>query len=620
MERGPEKAGADKTKFTECWETSRKTPYIMRLAMSAGIGGLLFGYDTGVISGALLYIKEDFKAVQDKTWLQETIVSMGVGGAIVGAALGGWMSDKYGRKRSILIADVVFFFGAIVMATAQLPWMIILGRIFVGLGIGTVSNTSPLYISEASPARIRGALVSINGLFITVGQLLSSLINLAFTRTPGTWRWMLGTVGVPALVQFVLMLSLPESPRWLYRQREEKCEESAIGDDLISKVKNAWSNRVVRRGLYAGITVQVAQNLVGIRMYYIPSILQLVGFASNTHSYGIVSHNLRPQCCGNNHQYAACRQHATSQHCAFCSNKAGKYNPGACLSVTDEVKHSCQSEGRSWYIEGCPSKYGIFAVLLLGLFIISYAPGMGTLPWVVNSEIYPLRYRGVGGGIAAVANWVSNLVVSLTFLTLIEAIGTSGTFLLFAGCSLIGLVAIFFLVPETKGLQFEEVEKMLEKGYKPSLFCYNRNTKQQSAVQAHLVLSFSSSILRQGNKRRNSTFSHEHSPVPNTINTQLQKSEHRKFLPLIGTILNSLHQGCDSSFLHDGVSANFDPSQAVQHHHSLLGKPSSIHSHASQPSPCLTSLNRAYKGWLNKAQAAFCLDVSVPVVLAIILK
>lgn len=109
-------------------------------------------------------------------------MSMGVGGAIVGAALGGWMSDKYGRKRSILIADVVFFFGAIVMATAQLPWMIILGRIFVGLGIGTVSNTSPLYISEASPARIRGALVSINGLFITVGQLLSSLINLAFTR------------------------------------------------------------------------------------------------------------------------------------------------------------------------------------------------------------------------------------------------------------------------------------------------------------------------------------------------------------------------------------------------------------------------------------------------------
>nr|GMD40818.1 inositol transporter 4 [Ipomoea batatas] len=146
--------------------------------------------------------------------------------------------------------------------------------------------------------------------------------------------------------------------------------------------------------------------------------------------------------------YSCVHQHATSHHCSFCFNKAGK------------------------------------VILLLGLFIISYAPGMGTLPWVVNSEIYPLRYRGVGGGIAAVANWVSNLVVSLTFLTLIEAIGTSGTFFLFAGCSVTGLVAIFFLVPETRGLQFEEVEKMLEKGYKPSLlFCCNRNTKQQSAVQ-----------------------------------------------------------------------------------------------------------------------------------------
>ncbi|XP_019191051.1 PREDICTED: inositol transporter 4-like [Ipomoea nil] len=160
------------------------------------------------------------------------------------------------------------------------------------------------------------------------------------------------------------------------------------------------------------------------------------------------------------------------------------YNPGACLSVTDEMKHTCQSKGRSWYTQGCPSKYGIFAVLLLGLFIISYTPGIGTLLWVVNSEIYPSRYRGVGGGIAVVANWVSNLVVSLTFLTLIEAMGTSGTFLLFAGCSLAGPVAIFFLVLETKGLQFEEVEKMLEKGYKPNfLFWYNINAKQQSPVQ-----------------------------------------------------------------------------------------------------------------------------------------
>lgn len=141
------------------------------------------------------------------------------------------------------------------------------------------------------------------------------------------------------------------------------------------------------------------------------------------------------------------------------------------MAVTDAIKGMCRGERRTWYTKGCPSKFGFFAVLLLGMYIISYSPGMGTAPWIVNSEIYPLRYRGMGGGIAAVSNWVSNLIVSETFLTLTEALGSAGTFLLFAGFSTIGLIAIYFLVPETKGLQFEEVEKMLEKGFKPRLCC-----------------------------------------------------------------------------------------------------------------------------------------------------
>lgn len=140
----------------------------------------------------------------------------------------------------------------------------------------------------------------------------------------------------------------------------------------------------------------------------------------------------------------------------------------------------CRGEQRIWFENGCPSKFGIFAVLLLGLYIISYSPGMGTVPWIVNSEIYPLRYRGTGGGIAAVANWCSNLLVSETFLTLTEALGSAGTFLLFAGFSFLGLVGIFFLVPETKGLQFEEVEKLLQEGYRPKAF-KKRNTKVEGS-------------------------------------------------------------------------------------------------------------------------------------------
>ncbi|CAN7013215.1 unnamed protein product [Brassica rapa subsp. trilocularis] len=562
-------AKADKTEFTECWRTTWKTPYIMRLAFSAGIGGLLFGYDTGVISGALLFIKEDFDEVDKKTWLQSTIVSMAVAGAIVGAAVGGWINDRFGRRMSILIADVLFLIGAIVMAFAPAPWVIIVGRIFVGFGVGMASMTSPLYISEASPARIRGALVSTNGLLITGGQFFSYLINLAFVHTPGTWRWMLGVAGVPAIIQFVLMLSLPESPRWLYRKdrvaesraileriypaeeveaemealrvsvEAEKADEAIIGDSFGAKLKGAFANPVVRRGLAAGVTVQVAQQFVGINtvMYYSPSIVQFAGYASNSTAmalslitsglnaigsivsmmfvdrygrrklmiismFGIIScliilatvfsqaaihapkiDALESTTFSPNATCPAFAPLATPNappsgwncmkclrsECGFCASGVKPYAPGACVVLSDDMKATCHSKGRTYFKDGCPSKFGFLAIVFLGLYIVVYAPGMGTVPWIVNSEIYPLRYRGLGGGIAAVSNWVSNLIVSESFLSLTHALGSSGTFLLFAGFSTVGLFFIWLLVPETKGLQFEEVEKLLEAGYKPSL-------------------------------------------------------------------------------------------------------------------------------------------------------
>lgn len=169
-----------------------------------------------MISGALLYIKDDFEGVRESELVQETIVSMAIGGAIVGAAGGGWINDAYGRKKATLIADVIFIMGAIGMAAAPDPYLLILGRFLVGMGVGVASVTSPVYIAEASPSEIRGSLVSTNVLMITAGQFLSYIVNLAFTRVPGTWRWMLGVSAVPAIVQFLLMLFLPESPRWLF--------------------------------------------------------------------------------------------------------------------------------------------------------------------------------------------------------------------------------------------------------------------------------------------------------------------------------------------------------------------------------------------------------------------
>ncbi|XP_038690051.1 solute carrier family 2, facilitated glucose transporter member 12 isoform X2 [Tripterygium wilfordii] len=197
-------------------------PYILGLTVVAGIGGLLFGYDTGVISGALLYIKDEFEVVNQSSFLQETIVSMALVGAIVGAASGGWINDAYGRKKATLLADIVFAAGSVVMAAAPDPYVLILGRLLVGLGVGLASVTAPVYIAEASPSEIRGGLVSTNVLMITGGQFLSYLVNLAFTEVPGTWRWMLGVAGIPAVVQFSLMLCLPESPRWLFIMIKQK--------------------------------------------------------------------------------------------------------------------------------------------------------------------------------------------------------------------------------------------------------------------------------------------------------------------------------------------------------------------------------------------------------------
>ncbi|KAJ0597460.1 putative major facilitator, sugar transporter, major facilitator superfamily [Helianthus annuus] len=553
---------ADASSFKDCFSLAWKNPYVLRLAFSAGIGGLLFGYDTGEISGALLYIRDDFESVDKKTVLQESIVSMAVAGAIIGAAFGGWLNDRFGRRFALLFADFLFFIGAVLMAAAPNPSVLIMGRIFVGFGVGMASMTAPLYISEASPAKVRGALVSTNGFLITGGQFLSYLINLAFTKAPGTWRWMLGVAGVPALLQFVLMLALPESPRWLYRKGREaeaitilrkiypaedvEAEIEALKDSVEKELEETGSSekidviqlmktKTVRRGLVAGVGLQVFQQFVGINtvMYYSPTIVQLAGIASNqtalllslvtaglnalgsvvsiyfidqtgrkkllvlsligvilslgllsavfqettTHSPPVsmsqTTHFSNFTCPAFEHSRSSanwdCMKCLKGSHCGFCASSVDKLLPGACLLSDSSVKiagktvkETCQGEGRLWYTRGCPSKLGWLALVGLALYIIFFSPGMGTVPWIVNSEIYPLRFRGVCGGIAATANWISNLIVAQSFLSLTEAIGTSWTFLGFGVISVVALVFVLVFVPETKGLPIEDIEKMLE--------------------------------------------------------------------------------------------------------------------------------------------------------------
>lgn len=534
--------------------------YVLGITMAAGIGGLLFGYDTGVISGALLYIRDDFASVENSTFLQETIVSMAIVGAIIGAAISGWIGDTYGRRLSIVIADLFFILGAIIMAAAPDPYVLILGRLLVGLGVGIASITAPIYIAEASPSEIRGALVSTNTLMTTGGQFLSYVVNLAFTEVPGTWRWMLGAAGLPALLQLVLMLFLPESPRWLFvknkqvegvavlekiydpdrlgseiEQLSAAVEEDLHGRDSSGKLSylDLFKSKEVRRALFTGVGLQAFQQFTGINtvMYYSPTIVELAGFVSNQialllsllvaamNALGTVLGIFLIDRCGRRllllmslggvffslailsgafyltsvdvptvdiqqtlkTGYACpalldfsrplwnCNGCLTAG-CGFCTASGNKMLPGSCFLANTTSEQYCSQHSGSWYSDVCPSSYGWLAILGLVSYIAFFAPGMGPVPWTINSEIYPSKYRSMCGGIAATVCWVSNLIVSESFLSLIDLLGTSKTFIVFAAITVAAFLFVLAFVPETKGLSFEEVDKLWQEGaYKGSI-------------------------------------------------------------------------------------------------------------------------------------------------------
>ncbi|KQJ83340.1 inositol transporter 1 isoform X2 [Brachypodium distachyon] len=457
--------------------------YVLGLTGVAGIGGFLFGYDTGVISGALLYIRDEFPAVKDNLFLQETIVSMALLGAMLGAAGGGWINDVYGRKKSTLLADMMFALGSLVMCAAGGPYILILGRLFVGLGVGIASVTAPVYIAEAAPSEIRGGLVSTNVLMITGGQFFSYLVNLGFTEVPGTWRWMLGVAAVPACIQFVLMLFLPESPRWLYR-KDEKAKAIAVleqiydSDRLEEEVEmlasssmhefqsnctgsylDIFKSKELRLAFFAGAGLQAFQQFTGINtvMYYSPTIVQMAGFTSNRLalllSLIIAAMNASGTIVG---IYLIDR---CGRRRLALTSLAGVVISLVILAMAFILQSSsilCES----MFLGSCQGMLGWFAVAGLALYIAFFSPGMGPVPWAVNSEIYPEAYRGMCGGMSATVNWISNLIVAQTFLSIVGWVGTGPTFLIIAGIAVLAFIFVALYVPETKGLSFEQVELM----------------------------------------------------------------------------------------------------------------------------------------------------------------
>ena len=441
-----------------------KRRFVNIAAAITATGGLLFGYDTGVISGALLFIRQDFAPLSP--FVEGIIVSTLLVGAVVGALSGGPLSDRVGRRPTALLAAVIFGLGALAVAFAPSVAFIIFGRFLLGLGVGLASMIVPLYIAEIAPAERRGALVSLNQLMITIGILLSYIVGVIFTPIEG-WRYMFGVALIPALILGIGMFMLPESPRWLFEHgqiakartvlsRSRSPEEVDQEFREMEEIKELEEEQArvsykellapyVRPALIIGIGLAIFQQITGINtvIYYAPTILQNVGFseggaiAATAVGVGLVNVGFT---------ILAVR----------IIDRAGR-RPLLIIGLIGMII-SLALLGLVFALGATSGAAGLLATVCLGLYIASFAISLGPVFWLMISEIYPLRIRGTAMSVASIANWGSNWLVALTFPVLLATFGGAGSFWLFAGLGIVAWFFVYFRVPETKGRSLEEIE------------------------------------------------------------------------------------------------------------------------------------------------------------------
>jgi SP family galactose:H+ symporter-like MFS transporter len=440
-------------------EPSKAFVYVA--AAFAALGGLLFGYDTGVISGALIFIQKTFSL---STFHQELVVSVVLVGACVGALSGGRLADRFGRRIMLIFTAIIFILGAIVCAVAVSVTMLIVGRAIVGLGIGFASSTVPLYISEVSPAGARGWQVSLFQLAITVGILAAYLVDYAFSGSED-WRWMLGLAVLPGAALGLGMLVLPESPRW-HAQRgnvqkarsvlakvrgtqDVDAEMAEIEATLHTshergKLSDLWLPEV-RLAMVIGIGLAILQQVTGINtvIYYAPKIIQSAGIPSAsgailaTAGIGVVNV-------------------AMTVVSMWLIDRVGR-RPLLLTGIGGMIV-TLGVLGYAFYSPARGGSFATIAVVTLMAYVAAFAISLGPIFWLLIAEIYPLKIRGSAEGVAAGTNWAANFLVTVTFLTLAQTIGASWTFWLYAALAVAAWIFCYTLVPETKGRTLEEIE------------------------------------------------------------------------------------------------------------------------------------------------------------------
>lgn len=438
---------------------------IYLISSVAALAGLLFGFDTGVISGAILFINKDFQLNHIQT---EVVVSAVLFGAFFSALVSGRLCDIHGRKNVIILTAITFIIGTLVCSFSPSVSGLIVGRLILGFAIGIASYAAPLYLAEISPKKIRGFLVTLNQLAITMGILFSYLVDFAFSYQQA-WRLMLFVGIVPALLLLIGMFFLPESPRYLLLKRkidearqilakirpagEVENEMSAIIHSQTHRSlrgSDLWSKKRFRAILMVGITLAVTQQVTGINtiIYYAPTIFQRAGFHTTnailvTTLIGVVNV-------------------AFTLIALPLIDRIGRKTlllvgvSGMCISLMVMGFAFTQN------IVNDSLRYMLMASMMT--YIACFAFSLGPMVFVILSEIFPLAIRGQGMSLAMSANWGANTIVALLFLSIIHQIGMTQTFYLFAVLCLLTLCFVFYFIPETKGVSLEQIERNIFAG------------------------------------------------------------------------------------------------------------------------------------------------------------
>ena len=442
--------------------------FVFFVALIAGFGGFLFGFDSSVIADVKDQVIDQL-SLSDWQWSQ--VVSASLIGCVLGIPLSGFFADILSRRSLLKSVALGFILGTALCALANNLSILLLGRFLIGICIGIASYITPLFIAEIAPPDRRGALVLVNGLTITFGQAIAYLIGyFLHDYSHSSWRYLFGMGSIPALVLFVGMYFVPHSPRWIMKQLgiDEALKtlkrirppgynmQKELDEIRINLQQSTVNYRLLIKApilfvLLVGITLGVFQQLSGINalMYYGPVIFESAGF------YPVTNAILATFCMG-------IVNFGFTLVTLFFIDKLGRRF--LLLTGTMIAALSLFSVALLFNYTFPGQKYWI--LLFLALYVMGYCISVGSLFWVLISEIFPLSLRGLAMSIATVVQWGANFIVSISFLGIYQSMGQTSTFTLFGLLCFVAFVFIYYFVPETTGISLERIEENLMAGNK----------------------------------------------------------------------------------------------------------------------------------------------------------